>query len=509
MLVKEIQNETYRQKKAEKIFLVILIVIATFLLFTNIGNQYLWDDEAQTALLANSISTYSFPMGRDTVNTYSQENGAEYGLDLIYKWHPWLSFYVTALFFKVFGVNEFGARFGFALFGLLTVVLVYFLGRELSDRRVGMSASILLLFSIPFLLLAKQCRYYSLTMFFTILVIYEFVMILHDKRKNPVLIITALVLLFYSANINYGIIITAMGTFALFFRRDKLSTTIKLTFISMLFVLPWVYYVKDIKFTTIYVNMFSFENLINLLPMFAERTTDFFFYPLLLIIPGEYLIARFSRKEKVRINISDGVAFLLIFSAMFLLIISFAAPLLLFRYLGPLIPVACVLMALILESLFKIHLLVGVAVMTLIIVFKGCFHLYIYEITHDYDGPTEGIVKYLKANAAPRDIVAMSYGDIPVKFYTGLKCISAISGDDFALSKKAKWVIIRNGYASSRDFKIIKYMKTMLNWNNYERIVLYGYPDILWENREDLRMHYFKTEVNAPPVLIFRKKDGK
>lgn len=485
--------EHTNKKIPEKIFLVVLIAAAAFLVFSNLGNQYLWDDEAQTALVAKSIFTHGVPMGRDVVNTYSQEMGIEYGPDFIYKWQPWLSFYVTALFFKVFGVNEFGARFGFALFGFMTVLLVYFWGREISGSRAGMSASVLLLFSIPFLLLARQCRYYSLTMFFTTLVIYEFMMILNNKRRNPALIITALVLLFYSANVNYGIIVMGMGVFALLFRRDKLPATVKLTLVSMLFVLPWVYYSRNIKFTTVYPDMFSFENLIDLLPKFAERTADFFFYPVLLIIPGAYLISRFSRKEKVRfslqekvrINLPEGTAFLLLFSVIFLLVTSFVAPVAAFRYLAPLIPVACVLTALIMESFFKIHLLAGIGVMAIIIIFNGGFDRYIYEITHNYDGPTEGIVKYLKANAAPGDIVAMSYGDMPVKFYTDLKCISGLSGDDLALSKKAKFVIIRKNHTGSRDRYAAKYLKDELIWHQYEKIVLWGYPETLWENRED------------------------
>ncbi|HHV62459.1 MAG TPA: glycosyltransferase family 39 protein [Firmicutes bacterium] len=57
---------------------------------------------------------------------------------------PPLHYWVTAGFYKVFGVNEFSARLGSASFGFLGAVLVYFLGRTLFSKRVGLLAAIVL-----------------------------------------------------------------------------------------------------------------------------------------------------------------------------------------------------------------------------------------------------------------------------------------------------------------------------------------------------------------------------
>ena len=54
--------------------------------------------------------------------------------------------WVTALAYKVFGVNEFGARFVAAASGVLAIVMTYVLGRDLfGERAAGLAAAIMLL----------------------------------------------------------------------------------------------------------------------------------------------------------------------------------------------------------------------------------------------------------------------------------------------------------------------------------------------------------------------------
>ena len=102
----------------ERIFLGCIIVLACFLLLANLGNHYLWQDEAQTAVIARTVMARGMPYGTDGVNYFSQELGAEYGRNYIWKWHTWLPFYLLAGFFKVFGESNFTARLPFALFGI-------------------------------------------------------------------------------------------------------------------------------------------------------------------------------------------------------------------------------------------------------------------------------------------------------------------------------------------------------------------------------------------------------
>ncbi len=134
---------------------------------------------------------------------------------------------------------------------------------------------------------------------------------------------------------------------------------------------------------------------------------------------------------------------------------------------------------------------------------SGPVHKFMYEITHDYDGPIEGIVEYLNKHAKKSDIVAMSYGDMPVKFYTGLRVVGGFTGEDLTPGADADWVIIRKNveiYPMAR-----KFLASRVNWGRYQKIVL-DYPDIPFENRESPLYHYYKTQVNYPyRVTIFHK----
>ncbi len=57
---------------------------------------------------------------------------------------PPLLYWLNALSFRIFGMNEFAARFFCALCGLLTVLLVYHAGRKLFDRRTGLLGALVL-----------------------------------------------------------------------------------------------------------------------------------------------------------------------------------------------------------------------------------------------------------------------------------------------------------------------------------------------------------------------------
>src|SRR3989344_5494626 len=56
-------------------------------------------------------------------------------------------FYLTDLFYNLFGKNLFGLRFSSVLFGSLSMIIVYLIGKELFSKRVALIASFILAFS--------------------------------------------------------------------------------------------------------------------------------------------------------------------------------------------------------------------------------------------------------------------------------------------------------------------------------------------------------------------------
>ena len=65
------------------------------------------------------------------------------------------------------------------------------------------------------------------------------------------------------------------------------------------------------------------------------------------------------------------------------------------------------------------------------------------ELTHDYDGPVEGIVRFLREHAREGDVVAMVHGDLPVKFYTGLRVVGGLTGEDLSDVERARFIALR------------------------------------------------------------------
>ena len=106
--------------------LTILALFASFWLLANLGNCMLWQDEAETICVAQTVLTDGIPKGTDGLNFFSQQEGREYGQNYEWKLHPWFQFYWVALFFSVVEASTYTARLPFALLGLATVFLSFF-----------------------------------------------------------------------------------------------------------------------------------------------------------------------------------------------------------------------------------------------------------------------------------------------------------------------------------------------------------------------------------------------
>lgn len=225
----------------EMIFLVSVFLAGSILLFMNLGNIYLWQDEAQTALLAKSILKYGIPGGYDGLNYFSQEPGAEYGDNFVWKWHPWLQFYLLAPFFKVFGTSTFVARLPFAIAGLASMMALYIFGRSLwNNKRAAAMAVLFLLLCVPFLILTCQCRYYSLTALFTVGTLYGYHLIVERRRFGSGLYLVSATLLFDAHYLYMLTAVCAALSHILLFYRSEWKKMAWVTAGILLLNAPWI-----------------------------------------------------------------------------------------------------------------------------------------------------------------------------------------------------------------------------------------------------------------------------
>jgi len=89
-----------------------------------------------------------------------------------------------AVMFKTFGISEFSARFPSALFGVLTIILVYFLGRLLYDHWIGIFSSVILLTTQIFTKYARHAMLDVTLTFFVILSLFFFVKAVKEEEKE-------------------------------------------------------------------------------------------------------------------------------------------------------------------------------------------------------------------------------------------------------------------------------------------------------------------------------------
>ncbi len=197
----------------------IVALVGAVLIFTNLGMDYLWEDEGDTAALASNILKFGVPKAWDGAAFIDSDHGARLNRDLIMITHPWVQYYLTAGSFVLFGQNTFAARFPFAIASWMSILLVYlFLWRLTESRRIAFTAAALLVLSVQFLLYARQCRYCSLNM---LLVVWLFWVFFEMKSaRNCALFVLVSVLLFHTHP--YGIApVVALGVLSFIYRPFK------------------------------------------------------------------------------------------------------------------------------------------------------------------------------------------------------------------------------------------------------------------------------------------------
>jgi hypothetical protein len=169
--------------------------VAAVLLFWNLTDTYLWQDEANTAVLAVRLLEHGKPLAYDGRNLISDDNYAAMDVktfierthdgrkafedcvrrgvlkpDGMWTFHPWGQFLVAGLSIALLGPTTLAARFPFALAALATVLALYWLARRVfrSTLIASLAASLLTL-NVYWLLHSRQARYYALTSLFLIL----------------------------------------------------------------------------------------------------------------------------------------------------------------------------------------------------------------------------------------------------------------------------------------------------------------------------------------------------
>src|SRR5215469_18057380 len=152
---------------------VVLFALSFGLLFYHLDRELLWGDEAETAILAKNVVQFGIPRTYDGTNYILLHGTVDETPGHVWIWSPWLQNFLAASSFVLFGPTTWAARAPFALIGWCSVLLLAFVAwRVYRNHWVALSAAALLALSEVFLLHARQSRYYPISVFAEILLVF-------------------------------------------------------------------------------------------------------------------------------------------------------------------------------------------------------------------------------------------------------------------------------------------------------------------------------------------------
>jgi hypothetical protein len=141
---------------------------------------------------------------------------------------------------------------------------------------------------------------------------------------------------------------------------------------------------------------------------------------------------------------------------------------------------------------------------------------YAGEVTHDVGGPIKAIVAHLEAEARPGERVFITYGDLPLRFYTELEIRGGQGCQSLVGWPLPDWIVVRyffrflsSGPGAREDAeRTLRYLRTEIPPERYRRVDL-PVADTIWENIPEPDHHVFRAPTGRPPVTLYRKVDAR
>jgi len=522
--------------------LVLVLVVAAFLLFYNLGQRPFWQDEAETACLARNVLHSGLPYASDGVNVVSQEEAREFDKTggYLWRWSPWIQIYLQAAGMAVGGMDTAAARFPFALAALLAIFWTYRLVlRHFGDRSWALLAAILLTCCVPFLLIGRQGRYYAPG---TLFVLWSLDAFFSDWQRSwgPFwAIFASMVLLFHA---NYLLFLsfapTALAAAALVYPErmawKRLGLLTLLT--TVVAVVPGILLYRIGRQSGMFDILLVPENL---MLYFADLC--------MFCIPLPVSVALVWRWRgfftKLRRPDDPGETFVLFSAVLIVMSLLFLGivPQRFFRYIAHLLPLCAILLAWCVRRLWGFSRPASV-MLFILLAFTNWLAVYpmerlkivnrpwqndfrqltslnfplkllVTELVCGYPDVNTSIVEFFKTHAKPGQTVLAEYGDLPLMFYVpGLKVLGGLQGP-VPPGTVPDWVLRRRVVRVNRDrflFGAREYTDGMDLSGRYERVPL-SLPDETFGNRTDDPNHHYFMPVEPPnkALEVWRLKESR
>jgi 4-amino-4-deoxy-L-arabinose transferase-like glycosyltransferase len=504
-----------------------LVLVAALLIFPGLGDRYLWDDEAETALLAKNVIRFGVPVAWNGTSLISQECGADYDANYLWRQTPWLPIYLTAASSAFFGAGTFAARLPFALLGLLAVPSMYLLARRVfADLLTAIVAAGSLLLSVPFLLHVRQCRYYALAIFAAIWILYFFFALRRSPRLAAAGLALSLTVLLHTSHLLFfgAVAGLALGFLIVAFDRAVLPWLLAALAAPIVVNLPWLVGTDLGGKSGALLSLSSAASFGANLGRYAGRIELYAFSALLLVTALVVVAVATRMPMDFASTEARACLFLVVFAIAHLVVVA-TVPFVFFRYVLTLLPALALLQARIIAVVATRSRVLAALILLLVLLpdradlIRGRFSVtlgkYVDEITHHVPGPIEGIAAHLKTGARPGDRVYISYGDLPLRFHTNLDVRGGQGCQSLDGWPPPDWVIVRYFFrfrpvapgAKKDADRTLQYLKTTVTLPRYRRVDL-PVADTIWENIPEPDRHVFRDPGDRPKITIYEKVRG-
>lgn len=158
--------------------------------------------------------------------------------------HPPIGYDLMAISMYIFGTSEFGARFPSALLGFLSIILIYFVGKNLFNRTVGLGASLILVSCVWFTFRARSGNLDAILMFFFLLSLYLAIK-LKNSSKYAIPLSLSLAALFLTKTLIGFMMVIPIGSY-LILNKVRLPTKKAIVASIILLAILSIWFVSNI-----------------------------------------------------------------------------------------------------------------------------------------------------------------------------------------------------------------------------------------------------------------------
>ncbi len=211
------------------IFLLLIVLIAAFLRFHQLSSNppsLTWDEAAW------GYNAYS--IGIDGKDEFGRFLPHDY-LESFGDYKPPVYAYLDVIPVKIFGLNEFGTRFPSALFGVLTVLMTFFLVKRIFNKseqvdNLALLSSFILAISPWHIMLSRAAFEANVSTFFIVSGVWAFLAAVQSRKWLLVLSAILFVVPFYTFNTGRVVVPILVLVLALVYRKhlikEKIATVV-------------------------------------------------------------------------------------------------------------------------------------------------------------------------------------------------------------------------------------------------------------------------------------------